>query len=126
VRIFYKLRNKLPDEILKQLYFAFVHCHITYAAEIYINTYDSYLGKLNKLNNKILRILQNKNRCYPITLLYRNFNTLPPSKLHEQQILLFYTNFSITLTNCQLYLKTILCLIAQCIITTLEAITNYT
>ena len=34
--IFYKLRNKLPDEILKQLYFAFVHSHITYAAEIYI------------------------------------------------------------------------------------------
>jgi len=43
------LRNKLPDEILKQLYFAFVNSHITYAAEIYINTYDSYLDKLNKL-----------------------------------------------------------------------------
>ena len=55
----------------------------------------------------ILRILQNKNRYYPITLLYRNFNTLPPSKLHEQQIFYFYyTNFSITLTNCQLYLST--------------------
>ena len=90
--IFYKLR-KLPDEILKQLYFAFAHSHITYAAEIYINTYDSYLDKLNKLNNKILlRILQNKNR-YPITLLYRNFNTIPPSKLHKQQILLLLHKF---------------------------------
>jgi len=38
VGIFYKLRNKLPVEILKQLYFAFVHSHITYAAEIYVRT----------------------------------------------------------------------------------------
>jgi len=46
VGIFYELRNKLPGEILKQLYFAFVHSHITYAVEIYI--YDSYFDKLNK------------------------------------------------------------------------------
>jgi len=31
VGMFYKIRNKLPYAILKQLYFAFVHSHISYA-----------------------------------------------------------------------------------------------
>jgi len=50
-----KIRNKLPYAILKQLYFAFVHFHIGYAIEIYLNTCDSYFDKLTILNNKILR-----------------------------------------------------------------------
>ena len=57
VGIFYKIRNKLPYAIFKQLYFAFVHSHISYAIEIYLNTCDSYFDKLTILNNKILRIL---------------------------------------------------------------------
>jgi len=51
-----------------------------------LNTCDSYFGKLTILNNKILRILQNKDLYFPVAQLYRNFNTLPPSKLHQQQI----------------------------------------
>ena len=82
----YKIRNKLPYAILKQLYFAFVHSHISYTIEIYLNTCDSYFDKLTILNNKILSILQNKDLYFPVAQLYRNFNTLSPSKLHQQQI----------------------------------------
>ena len=32
---FYKIRNKLPMVILKNIYFAFVHPHILYGIEIY-------------------------------------------------------------------------------------------
>jgi len=60
VGIFYKLSHKLPDDCLKMLYFSFVHPHILYGVEIYANTYTSYLEKLMKLNNKLLRILQKK------------------------------------------------------------------
>ena len=33
-----------------------------------------------------MRILQNKDLYFPVAQLYRNFNTLPPSRLHQQQI----------------------------------------
>ena len=46
----------------------------------------SYFNKLTILNNTILRILQNKDLYFPVAQLYRNFNILPPSKLHQQQI----------------------------------------
>ena len=50
----------LPHQVLKQVYFAFVHSHLLYAIEIYANTHKCYLDKLIKLNNKLLRIIQNK------------------------------------------------------------------
>ena len=61
--IFYKLRAKLSYDWLKSIYFAFVYPHILYGIEIYANTYISYLDKLMKLNNKILRIIQNQPFC---------------------------------------------------------------
>ena len=58
--IFYKLRVNVPAQILKNVYYAFVHPHILYAIEVHGNTCPTYFVKLSKLNNKLLRILQNK------------------------------------------------------------------
>lgn len=88
IGIFYKIRNKLPPEILKTIYFAFVHPHILYGVEMYANTYASHLDKLIKMNNKILRILQNKPRLTAVSELYVTYNTLPIDVLHRQQLLL--------------------------------------
>ena len=77
IGIFYKIRNKLPSDILKQLYFAFVHSQINYEIELYLNTCDSYFDKVCKLNNEILRILQNKHQFFPVVELYKYFNALP-------------------------------------------------
>ena len=54
------MRSILPITSCKQLYFALVHPHIVYGVELYANTNDSYIDPLVKMNNKILRILQNK------------------------------------------------------------------
>ena len=51
----------LPADCLKMLYFGFVHLDVLYGVEIYINTFTSYLDKVIKLNNKLLRIVQQKN-----------------------------------------------------------------
>jgi hypothetical protein len=88
VGIFYKLRNKLPSAMLKNIYYAFVHSYLLYAVEVYANTCPTYLDKLVKLNNKLLRILQNKPLLYPVSLLYDEFKTLPLTDLHKQQLLL--------------------------------------
>jgi hypothetical protein len=88
IGIFYKIRNNLPPEVLKSIYYAFVHPHILYGVELYANTYASYLDKLAKINNKILRILQNKPRLTAVSELYVTYNTLPIDVLHRQQLLL--------------------------------------
>ena len=55
--IFYKIRTKLPEEILRMIFFAFVHFHLSYGIEVYANTTSNHLSKLNVLNNRLLRIV---------------------------------------------------------------------
>ena len=50
--------------------------------------YITYLDKLVKINNKLLRILQNQPLATPVSQLYTSFNLLPIDKLHMLQILL--------------------------------------
>jgi len=76
VGILYKMRNKKPSRILKSIYFAFVHPHLLYGIEVYANTGSTHLNKLETLNNKLLRILQNKPYNYPTRDLYVEYNTL--------------------------------------------------
>ena len=92
VGIFYKLRNKLPAGVLKNVYFAFVHSHILYGIEIYANTCSTYIDKLTKLNNKLLRIMQNQPRFCPVRDLYMSYNTLTIPELHTQQLLTLVHN----------------------------------
>ena len=85
------MRSKIPCEWLRNIYYSFVYPRLLYGIEIYANTCVTYLDKLIKLNNKILRILQ---KC-PIHVsthvleLYTKFNVLPLlDKLHNHQIIL--------------------------------------
>ena len=78
----------MPRRILLNIYYAFVHPHLLYAIEIYGNTCWSYIDKLYKLNNKLLRILQYKPFQSHVPDLYVDFNTLPINLLHEQQLLI--------------------------------------
>ena len=87
IGIFYKLRWKVSFNVLKSLYFAFVHPHLLYGIEVYGNSSLSHLNKLIILNNKLLRIVQNKSLRTPVIELYRNFNTLPLPQLHQFQLL---------------------------------------
>ena len=74
-RIFYKLRTKLPERILKQLYFAFVHSRIMFGIKLYASTCSIYIDKLIKLNNKLIRILQNRPLLVSTRELYLKSNT---------------------------------------------------
>jgi len=53
---FYKFRDQVNMDILKMIYFAFVHSHLLYGIETYCNTYETFLSKLVILNNKLLRL----------------------------------------------------------------------
>ena len=85
--IFYKFRTRLPSSSLKTIYFAMIHSHINYGIAIYANTTDNHLDPLIKMNNKILRILQNKPIKTPVELLYKNFKTLQIQQLRDFNII---------------------------------------
>jgi len=59
------------------IYFAFVHSHLLYGVEVYANTTVNHHSKLITLNNKLLRILQNKSIKTHNSELYRTYFTLP-------------------------------------------------
>ena len=89
VGIFYKLRCLLPEHCMRKLYFAFVHSTILYGIEVYANCYRVHIASLITLNNRILRILQNKSYDSKTNDLYKYYNTLPIVKLHEYRVILF-------------------------------------
>jgi hypothetical protein len=86
--IFYKVRKKVPNKLLINLYFAFVHSKIQYAIEVYGNTVASVLHPLTVLNNRILRILQFKPFRTHTADLYKTYSTLPVEFLHEFKLLI--------------------------------------
>ena len=74
---------------MKSIYYAFVYPHLSYGIEIYANTFDTYLDRLRKLNNKILRIIQSQpQRCHVLDL-YKRYNLLTLDQLYAQQLLMF-------------------------------------
>ena len=93
IGIFYKLRSKLPAWCLRTIYYSYVHPHLLYGIEVYANTHSTYLDKIIKLNNKLLRILQNKDTTCCNFDLYLMYNTLPVDQLHVFQLLCLVHKF---------------------------------
>ena len=78
---------------MKDIYFSIIHSKLNYGIELYANTYISNLEKLITLNNKILRILQQKNFRSHAADLYSKYNSLPVN-------LLFKFNISVLMHKC--------------------------
>ena len=70
VGIIAKVSYYLPFNTLITLYHALVHSQLLYALPIWASTYKTYLDKLEKLQNKALRIIFKTPLRDPITPLY--------------------------------------------------------
>ena len=86
VSIFYKLRHKVNPQILRTVYFSFIHPHLLHGIDVYANTKKSFLKGLMILNNKILRILQQQSPRTHTVELYKKYNTLTIPDLHDYQL----------------------------------------
>jgi hypothetical protein len=53
------VKNFLPDQALKSLYYTLIHCHFTYAAEIWGCSPDGNINALFKLQKKAIRLICN-------------------------------------------------------------------
>ena len=75
------------------IYFAFVYPLLWRGIEIYANTTINHLTTLITLNNKLLRISQQKATRTHNAELYRTYKTLPIQLLHKYQILIFMQKY---------------------------------
>ena len=55
--VLYKTKSFLPNHILKKLYYAFIHSHWTFGLLVWSATSKSNLSKLQRIQNKAIRLL---------------------------------------------------------------------
>ena len=68
------------------LYYALVHPHLVYGLPIWGSTFETYLSKLQTLQNKTIRIITNSDLRTPITPKYRNLKILKITDLYTFEI----------------------------------------
>ena len=86
VGIIAKASYYLPFNTLITLYHALVHSQLLYALPIWASTYKTYLNKLEKLQNKALRIIFKTPLHDPITPLYRHSGILKLNDLFDFEV----------------------------------------
>ena len=78
-----KLRFLFPSSTLLLLYYALVHPHLVYGLPIWGSTFETYLSKLQTLQNKAIRIITNSDLRTPK---HRNLKILKITELYTSKL----------------------------------------
>ena len=84
-----KVRNILPKQSLKTLYYALIHPHIMYGITIWGNANSIALKKTIQLQKRALRTINKTSYNSHTDPLFKENNILKIQDLYEQQIMLF-------------------------------------
>ena len=76
-----KVKNFLPANALKTLYFSLIHSHLTYCTSIYSCTSKSNLEKIAKVQRKAIRTITHSSYRANTDTLFLSLNILPLNKL---------------------------------------------
>lgn len=84
VGILYKVRDEIPFYALKRLYFALVHSHLNYMIAVWGNASATSIKRLQKLQNRLFKLIYNLPRLTPTLSLYKDHvkDVLPVTALH--------------------------------------------
>ena len=93
VGIMTKKRQFVPLQILKQIYFAFIHSHLTYGIIVWGATYSSYLSPLKSFPNRAINLLSGATRFQSAHLLCKDHNILNLNSLLSQETAKFMSKF---------------------------------
>ena len=88
-----KIRQFVSLRILKQIYFAFIHTHLTYGIIVWEATYTSYLTPLKSLQNRAIKLLSGATQFQSAHLLYKDHNILSLNRLLSQETAKFMYKF---------------------------------
>ena len=86
VGIISKLRFYLPQSSPVILYFSLVHTHLLYALPLWASTYNTYMSKLKRLQNKAVRIISRTSIKDRITPNYHRLEILKLDDLYTLEI----------------------------------------
>ena len=86
VGILNKLRYVFPASSLVDLYFALVHSHFLFGLTTWGSTFPSHLDKLQKFQNKAVRIITNSEIRTPITPKFHKLGILKICDLYTYEI----------------------------------------
>ena len=87
--VFYYLRCKTPQQLLRQVYFSTVFPRVHYGIELYGSCSQQILNKLQVKQNLLLKILSRKDRLYPTDQLHVDFKILKITDLYKVKLLSF-------------------------------------
>ena len=79
----------VPVKLKKQLYYSFVYSRIAYGIEVYGSCNSTLLTKIQVMQNKLLKILYNRERRYPTNILHQEVKVLLVKDIHELMLLKF-------------------------------------
>ena len=88
-----KIRQFVPLRILKQIYFTFIHSHLTYGIIVWGATYPSYQTPLKSLQNRAIKSLSGATRFLVAHLLCKDHNILSLNSLLSQETAKFMYKF---------------------------------
>lgn len=86
VGILSKVRNLFPKNTLLLLYYALIHPHLLYGLPLWGSTFPTYLIKLQRLQNKAIRVIVDCNRKTSITPYYYELSILKISDLFRFEV----------------------------------------
>ena len=85
VGILGKLRSLLPKSTLLLLYHALIHPHLIYALPLWDCSFSSYIQKLQRLQNKAIRIICNTSRYSSANILFYKLGILKIGDLYQYE-----------------------------------------
>ena len=101
VGILSKLRFLFPKSALILLYYSLIHPHLLYALPLWGSSFPTYLSKLQRLQNKALRIISNSNQLTSATPLFHKLEILKITDLYQFEISkLMYLHSKKSLPHC--------------------------
>ena len=90
--IFYNIRNSIPLAMARTIYYACIYSRIKYAIEIYGTASETRFGRLQILQNKLMKLLTRKDRMFSTNTLHSQLKILKVKHIHETSVLHFVHN----------------------------------
>ena len=94
VGILYKAKKKLPQELLKNLYFSFIYPYLIYGIEVWGSACNTHLDPLIKLQKRCIRLIANAHYLAPTAPLFHTLDLLHLSDIYTKYIIIFMFKFS--------------------------------
>ncbi|CAM1312392.1 Uncharacterised protein r2_g2279 [Pycnogonum litorale] len=88
IRLFYRIRSFMPMNLLRNLYFSYIHSHLTYANEVWGLASKTTLRTLQIIQKKFIRIITHSQPKDHTAPLFNKLNIQTMQEIHHFKICL--------------------------------------